>query len=139
MLHMICHIFHSGMIPMLEFQMIMSLLEFLTMIKVALFSALMSTESRSSEILPSINLSIALEPIGPSKFRKNYGITHICVYLYICSNSNIARSMNEFFCSVGRNLSVRIPQQPNSLLPGEYKIDESTEQLRVTSLELHFP
>ena len=36
--------------------------------------------------------------------------------------------MNEFFCSVGRNLSVKIPQQPNPLLSGEYKINESTEQ-----------
>ena len=46
----------------------------------------------------------------------------------ITENSNIARSMNEFFCSVGRNLSVKIPQQPNPLLSGEYKISESTEQ-----------
>ena len=34
----------------------------------------------------------------------------------IYENSNIARSMNEFFCSVGRNLSVLIPQQPNPLV-----------------------
>ena len=46
----------------------------------------------------------------------------------ITENLNIARSMNEFFCSVGRNLSVKIPQQPNPLLSGEYKINESTEQ-----------
>ena len=36
--------------------------------------------------------------------------------------------MNEFFCSVGRNLSVKIPQQPNPLLSRESKINESTEQ-----------
>ena len=29
---------------------------------------------------------------------------------------------------MGRNLSVKIPQQPNPLLSGEYKINESTEQ-----------
>ena len=46
----------------------------------------------------------------------------------IIENSDIAMSMNEFFCSVGRNLSVKIPQQPNPLLFGEYKINESTEQ-----------
>lgn len=46
----------------------------------------------------------------------------------ISENSGIARSMNEFFCSVGSNLSVKIPQQPNPLLCGEYKINESTEQ-----------
>ena len=86
----------------------------------------------------------------------------------ITENSNIAKSMNEFLCSVGRNLSVKIPQQPNPLLPGEYKINELTEEptefkfhpldlttinralgknlsgldlmaLRVTSLKLHFP
>ena len=42
-------------------------------------------------------------------------------------NSRIARSMNEFFCSVGSNLSVKIPLQPNPLLSGEYKIKESIE------------
>ena len=36
--------------------------------KVTLLSALMSTESQSSEVLPSRNLLIALEPIGLSKF-----------------------------------------------------------------------
>ena len=46
----------------------------------------------------------------------------------ISENSDIARSMNEFFCSVGRNLSVRIPQQPNQFVSGEYKIYESIEQ-----------
>ena len=46
----------------------------------------------------------------------------------ITENLDIARSMNEFFCSVGRNLSIKIPQQPNPLLSGEYKINESTEQ-----------
>ena len=46
----------------------------------------------------------------------------------ITENLDIARSMNEFFCRVGRNLSVKIPQQPNPLLTGEYKINESTEQ-----------
>ena len=46
----------------------------------------------------------------------------------ITGNLDIARSMNEFFCSVGRNLSVKIPQQPNPILTGEYKINESTEQ-----------
>ena len=86
----------------------------------------------------------------------------------ITENSDIAKSMNEFFCSVGRNLSVKIPQKPNPLLSGEYKI--GTEQpteikfhpvdvttinralgkmknltgldlmvLQVTSLKLHFP
>ena len=35
--------------------------------------------------------------------------------------------MNEFFCSVGSNLSVKIPLQPNPLFSGEYKIKESTE------------
>ena len=44
----------------------------------------------------------------------------------ITENSDIAKSMNEFFCSVGRNVSVKIPQQPDPLLSGEYKI--STEQ-----------
>ena len=44
----------------------------------------------------------------------------------INENLDIAMSMNEFFCSVGRNLSVKIPQQPNPLLSGEYKINEST-------------
>ena len=29
---------------------------------------------------------------------------------------------------MGRNLSIKIPQQPNLLLSGEYKINESTEQ-----------
>ena len=33
----------------------------------------------------------------------------------ITENSNIARSMNECFCSGGRNPSVKIPQQPSSL------------------------
>ena len=37
----------------------------------------MSKASRSSEILPSRNLSIAQEPIGRSKFCKKYGVTHI--------------------------------------------------------------
>ena len=46
----------------------------------------------------------------------------------ITENSNIARSMNEFFCIVGRNLSVKIPQQLNPLLSGDYKINESAEQ-----------
>ena len=41
--------------------------------------------------------------------------------------------MNEFFCSVGRNVSVKIPHQPNPLLSGEYKI--STEQ--PTEFRLH--
>ena len=40
----------------------------------------------------------------------------------ITQNSDIANSMNEFFCSVGRNLSVKISQQPNPLLSGVYKI-----------------
>ena len=35
--------------------------------------------------------------------------------------------MNEFFCSVGSNFSVKIPLQPNQLLSGEYKIKESIE------------
>ena len=34
----------------------------------------------------------------------------------ITENSDIAKSMNEFFCSVGRDLSVKIPQQPTPLL-----------------------
>ena len=34
----------------------------------------------------------------------------------------------EFFCTVGRNLSVKIPQHPNPLLSEEYKINESDEQ-----------
>ena len=43
-----------------------------------LLSSLMNTESQFSQILPSRNLLIALEPNGPSKFRKKYGtITHI--------------------------------------------------------------
>ena len=46
----------------------------------------------------------------------------------ITENLDIARSMNEFFCSEGRNLSVKIPQQPKPLLSGEYKINESSEQ-----------
>ena len=46
----------------------------------------------------------------------------------ITENSDVARSMNEFFCSVGRNLSVKIPQQLNPFLSGEYKINESSEQ-----------
>ena len=45
----------------------------------------------------------------------------------ISENSLIGRSMNEFFCSVGSNLSVKIPLQPNPPLSGEYKIRESTE------------
>ena len=36
--------------------------------------------------------------------------------------------MNEFFCSLRSNLSVKIPQQPNPFLSREYKINESTEQ-----------
>ena len=43
-------------------------------------------------------------------------------------NLHIARSKNEFFCRVGRNLSVKIPQQPNPRLSGDYKIYESTKQ-----------
>ena len=43
--------------------------------------------------------------------------------------------MNEFFCGVRRNLSVKMPQQPNPLLSGEYKINESTEQ--PTEFEFH--
>ena len=46
----------------------------------------------------------------------------------ITENLHIARSMNEFFCSLGSNLSVKIPQQPKPLLSGECKISESTEQ-----------
>ena len=46
----------------------------------------------------------------------------------IIENSDIARSMNKFFFSVRSNLSVKIPQQPDQLLSGEYKINESTEQ-----------
>ena len=38
--------------------------------------ALMSTDSRFSEILLSTNLLIALQPIGLSKFCKNYWIAH---------------------------------------------------------------
>ena len=45
--------------------------------KVTLLSALMSTECRFSEILPSRNFSIASEPIDLSKFCKKFGITHI--------------------------------------------------------------
>ena len=45
----------------------------------------------------------------------------------ISENSRIARSINEFFCSVGSDLSVKIPLQPNPILSGEYKIKESTE------------
>ena len=46
-------------------------------LKVTLLSALMSTESRFSEILPSRNTLIVLEPIDLSKFCKKYGFTHI--------------------------------------------------------------
>ena len=46
----------------------------------------------------------------------------------INENAEIASSMNEFFCTVGRNLSVKIPQHPNPLLSEEYKINESDEQ-----------
>ena len=42
-------------------------------------------------------------------------------------NSRIARSMNEFFRSMGSNLSVKIPLQPNPFFSGEYKIKESIE------------
>ena len=36
--------------------------------------------------------------------------------------------MNEFFCNVGRNVSLKIPPHPNPLLSEEYKINESDEQ-----------
>ena len=45
-------------------------------LKVTLQHALMSTESRFSEILLSRNLLIALQPIGLSKFCKKYWIAH---------------------------------------------------------------
>ena len=40
---------------------------------------------------------------------------NIDVEKVITENSDIARSINEFFCSMGRNLNVKIPQQPNPL------------------------
>ena len=45
-------------------------------LKVTLQHALMSTESRFSEILLSRNLLIALQPIGLPKFCKKYGTAH---------------------------------------------------------------
>ena len=45
--------------------------------QVTLLSPLMNMERPFSEIFPSGNLLIALEPMGLSKFRKKYGITYI--------------------------------------------------------------
>ena len=42
----------------------------------------------------------------------------------VTDNNEIAQSMNEFFCSVGKKLSDDIPQQPNPLLSNEYNINE---------------
>ena len=42
----------------------------------------------------------------------------------VTDNSEIAHSMNDFFCSIGRKLSDDIPQQPNPLLSNEYNINE---------------
>ncbi len=42
----------------------------------------------------------------------------------VTDNNEIAQSMNEFFCSIGKKLSDDIPQQPNPLLSNEYNINE---------------
>ena len=42
----------------------------------------------------------------------------------VTDNNEIAQSMNDFFCSVGKKLSDEIPQQPNPLLSNEYNINE---------------
>ena len=46
----------------------------------------------------------------------------------INENAEIARSMNKFFCVVGRNLSAKIPKHPSPLLSEECKINECSEQ-----------
>ena len=50
-----------------------------------------------------------------NKRSKTTNVESLNVDEVITENSDIAKSMNEFFCSVGRNLSVKIPQQPNPL------------------------
>ena len=42
----------------------------------------------------------------------------------VTDNNEIAQSMNDFFCSIGRKLSDDIPQQPNPLLSNENNINE---------------
>ena len=43
----------------------------------------------------------------------------------VTDSNEIAQSMNDFFCSIGKMLSDDIPQQPNPLLTNEYNINEN--------------
>ena len=51
----------------------------------------------------------------------------------VTDNNEIAQSMNDFFCSVGKKLSDDIPQQPSPLLSSEYNIT-SMKKVRASSL-----
>ena len=42
----------------------------------------------------------------------------------VTDSKEIAHSMNDFFCSIGKKLSDNIPQQPSPLLSNEYGINE---------------
>ena len=82
-------------------------------ITVTLLSALMRTESWFSEILPSRDLSIAQEPIGLSKFRKKYGITHIHdnqkTYEQSCLFSRLWRRLISKYVTSFRRTSISTP------------------------------
>ena len=49
---------------------------------------------------------------------------------FIVDNTEIAQSMNKFFCSVGEKLSDHIPQQPNPMLSNEYVVNQPSTQFR---------
>ena len=52
----------------------------------------------------------------------------------ITINKEIAQSMNDFFCSIGKKLSDHIPQQPNPLLWNEYNINEEDTSFQFKSV-----
>ena len=61
---------------------------------------------------------------------KNTSLPRFIHDRFIVDNTEIAQSMNKFFCSVGEKLSDEISQQPNPLLSNEYVVNQSSTQFR---------
>ena len=79
------------------------------------------------------NLKETLKMINLLLNKRSKTTNVSCLHVEGCivtDNNEIAHSMNDFFCSVGKKLSDDKPQQPNPLLSNEYNINEEGTSFR---------
>ena len=54
----------------------------------------------------------------------------------ILNKQSISETMNDFFCSIGRNLADKIENSPNLLLSGGYEVNPLNRKFKFNSVSI---